>query len=382
MCFRVFVDCAPSFHVGCPRNCSVLRPDLAASELYDTNQLERRPQKTCRKTQIYPFHVGCPRNCSVLRPDLAASELYDTNQLERSGIVWWTGHYGGYDSVWPLSAWGISRNISISPEFVHTYASAEETLIDMLAQKKDTKNLSIKRGHNIHIALSYFCCWTPEELEKARDIIAKWIKSLQVEGRGEGHGKDDKDIMVNFDRLSCYQERENSVTVIIEADSISQRRLLKMNREMKQKLIEEGIPVVLDRTEQIPFHATLLNIYEENDNTSSHLATPSLNLYEAKSSDDEVAAGVNSMSNNTGAQLKTPAADAKGRTTPDLISPYLPFIAKAVKDVDTYFENRWTMRNPVKIPIVEATQRCGEGNTKGSSPSRADSKWAAECLKP
>ena len=87
------------------------------------------------------------------------------------------------------------------------------------------------------------------------------------------------DFTVQFDKLQCWKERHNAITNLVVADDQSQRVLMQMNHNLRDKLRKKGIPVVVNRESQMPFHMTLTGLMlgnqtesmAEEDNISPHL---------------------------------------------------------------------------------------------------------------
>jgi hypothetical protein len=70
---------------------------------------------------------------------------------------------------------------------------------------------------------------------------------------------------VQFDRLECWDERQNSVTLIIVANEATQRTLLRMNKDLQRTLwVEKGIATEVPRTQQMAFHMTLAEVFRDD----------------------------------------------------------------------------------------------------------------------
>mmetsp|Transcript_24845 Transcript_24845/g.44976 ORF Transcript_24845/g.44976 Transcript_24845/m.44976 type:complete len:351 (-) Transcript_24845:176-1228(-) len=225
-----------------PQSSTLFNPNLFHSE------------SRCQKTMHFPFRVGCPHDCSRYRSDSdTAKDGNSTTDFYRLTIEWYFGEPKEYNADIP---WSMQRNSSQykqginfqCPEsFVNTFQSASRELVERVhASIPDAKSKTQKR---MHMSLSYLCCLTEDEVKVAKPTIAEWIAETRF------------DFSIRFGEIQCWYERPNSVTTIVLVDPPSQRVLMKLNHEINDRLRSEGVPIVVPREDQMPFHSTLAGIY-------------------------------------------------------------------------------------------------------------------------
>lgn len=203
--------------------------------------------RKCPRTKIYPFHIGCPNDCRPYRPGLPPGERFF-----QVGTTW---RYGGLkklrDREVVIGATSF-RGGSINKGFAGRFYRLED---ELKSQAGLPGTLHVKLQTNLHVSLSYICCLRKGEVETVSNVIRAWNQTEAVTSVG----------MLRYRRVHCYHERAESVTVIWDVDDDAQRRLMALNRDLKRRIEQAGVPVVIDRDEQMPFHSTVIGFHVDDD---------------------------------------------------------------------------------------------------------------------
>lgn len=136
-------------------------------------------------------------------------------------------------------------------DFAETFINLEDTLRENVKQEVNSESLAPLHEYpqrRIHVSLSYLCCLTEGESEKVKSIVSAWNTTRSF------------DMTLRFDRLECYHEQDNSVAVTFEVGERSERELMQMNRELRDRLEEKGVRVWVERVRQMRFHTTLMGL--------------------------------------------------------------------------------------------------------------------------
>jgi len=201
------------------------------------------------KTKIFPFRTGCPEICHDLRV-AAGSTLEDT--YFRTGTLW---------SLSGRQLWNTSdmekkiRAESLPEPFGNAFDSVEAEIM------RELRELPFSLEHVMffhqqrapHVSLSYDCCFTKEEAMNFQLIFRRWLGQTRF------------NLHLHFTHLECWLERFNSLTIVAMVDPAAQIQLLRWNHELNQELLRHGIPVLVHREEQMPFHMTVLGVYLGNE---------------------------------------------------------------------------------------------------------------------
>ena len=173
-------------------------------------------------------------------------------------IEWYFGQPDQYPMDRPM-AYQKGINFQCSEDFVRTFQTSSRWLYSTLQAglSNETGNLYMKRQRHMHMSLSYLCCLRRNETDWAREVMYKWVQEASPFG-----------FDVGFDKVECWHEGQNSVTTIIVADERTQRVLASMNHELNQRLEQVGIPIAIQRDEQMPYHVTLQGIRYGKDYSS------------------------------------------------------------------------------------------------------------------
>ena len=196
----------------------------------------------CKRTKIYPFKTGCPtlRRCAQYRKD-GATALYRFRVLWKLGGVK-TMHKAQIRDMYNSGALR-SRYPKMSPEFIRTFFTLEDAL------ERRLPKLSKVLVDDIQLTLAYVCCVTKSEMDKAAEVVNKFSAQFVRVG-----------IPIHLDDLQCWRERINSFSNILTADSDTQLLLYQFNRLLVGQLRKAGVPVYIDRKEQLPFHVELFHV--------------------------------------------------------------------------------------------------------------------------
>ena len=178
---------------------------------------------TCQIPKVYPFRVGCSKQC--------ARQTYPDEPMYRMSMAW----YLGMPDMEEGTAYDRGINYQCPVEFVNNFRSSAKEL----GAIESIRDVQVKYQPRMHISLNYLCCLRKNETDWVREIMSKW--------RLDNYPYS---FSLKFDRLQCWHERKNSVTTIIIADEQSQHTLLKMSNAIEEKLMQQGIPTEIHRTDQ------------------------------------------------------------------------------------------------------------------------------------
>lgn len=191
---------------------------------------------TCQHVHVYPFRVGCPSTCS---------REIDGGPMYRMHVAWKFGYlHESSDSFR-----GAPR------KFVEGFKVSLDHVSDLLSDHHNvTGNLRIKRQVKMHMSLAYFCCIPDLERAAVQEAMREWSE----------HHYESPRTKVRFDRLECWKERHNSITNIVVGDDRLQKTLFPIYMDLVhyvQQRVPSYNPMVVPRTEQMPFHITLIGTY-------------------------------------------------------------------------------------------------------------------------
>eukprot|EP00435_Cladocopium_sp_Y103_P056253 s282_g18.t4 len=201
--------------------------------------------KHMSKTKIFPFRTGCPEGCSNLRA-VAALKLEDT--YFRTGTLWrLSGRHLQNASLieQKIRAESVPRDFGTSFDLVESEIMREVQELPFALEHV----MFYHQQKSMHLSLSYDCCWTEEEVQNFKLVFRRWLGQTRF------------NLHLHFTHLECWLERFNSLTIIAVVDSAAQRELLRWNHQLNELLRSHGIPVLVQREDQMPFHMTVLGIY-------------------------------------------------------------------------------------------------------------------------
>eukprot|EP00434_Breviolum_minutum_P024540 symbB.v1.2.021675.t1/scaffold1887.1/size97121/2 len=202
------------------------------------------------KTKIFPFRTGCPEICHDLRV-AAGSTLEDT--YFRTGTLWSLSGRQLFQNTSDMEK--KIRAESLPEPFGNAFDSVEAEIM------RELRELPFSLEHVMffhqqrapHVSLSYDCCFTKEEAMNFQLIFRRWLGQTRF------------NLHLHFTHLECWLERFNSLTIVAMVDPAAQIQLLRWNHELNQELLRHGIPVLVHREEQMPFHMTVLGVYLGNE---------------------------------------------------------------------------------------------------------------------
>lgn len=203
-----------------------------------------------RRTRHFPFRTGCPQNCHPYRSDKVEEET----EYYRITVEWYFGQPSEHNLSVPWSQQnGIPYDKGINfqcPEsFVKTFQAAARELKDTAIQHFSNMNkgsFHIRPQKRMHTSLSYLCCLTSNEAEVALPIIDEWIDQNVF------------DFTLHFTDIQAWWESPNSVTNILLVDDASQDVMMQLNHFLNRQLTAAGVPIVIPREDQMPFHSTVV----------------------------------------------------------------------------------------------------------------------------
>lgn len=205
-----------------------------------------------QRTIHFPFRTGCPHDCEPYRQRMCLDET--ATNFSRLTVQWYFGQTAKFD---PKKAWAEQNGATNYPKginfeapeaFVRTFHAAARDLKDQgeqLLKVLPMKEFKVHKQKNMHASLSYLCCLTPREAKKGMEVIDKWIDKTEF------------NFTVRFTEIQSWHESPNSVTNIVLVDESSQIQMMRMNHDLNQHLESAGVPVIVPREDQMPFHATV-----------------------------------------------------------------------------------------------------------------------------
>lgn len=216
------------------------------------NQCLMHNEPRSQRTIHFPFRTGCPNDCRPYRNEKGLSTS-DTEAYARVTVEWYFGEPNKYD---PRKPWesqnGASKyrqgiNFECPQAFVHTFQAAASEMKKQGLRLLDVpgKNFTVHKQKRMHASLSYLCCLDVDEAEMALTVIDKWIQETSF------------DFTLGFTEIQSWYESPNSVTTIVLVDEASQRTMMRMNHALNSRLESAGVPVVVPREDQMPFHSTV-----------------------------------------------------------------------------------------------------------------------------
>jgi hypothetical protein len=209
-------------------------------------------EKKCQRTKFMPFRSACPRECNRTTTTSAST----VEPLYRMHMAW---YFGQPDEYTPHRTHDVAYQKGINFQCPDVYVESFRHASSELEQSANETipKVVIKHQAWMHLSMSYLCCMTLEETYWAREVMQQWVLDNYP-----------FDFTVKFDELQCWKERYNSITNIVVADEQSQRVLMQMNHDLRDKLRERGIPVSVNRESQMPFHMTLTGLMLGNQTDS------------------------------------------------------------------------------------------------------------------
>jgi hypothetical protein len=186
--------------------------------------IRHRNATTCQVATIFPFRAGCPQTCR--------RQVNETEPMYRMGLEW----YFARPNQSEHTAYDRGVNYQCPAPFVTNFRRAS-TMMESIASTNIGVNLKIEE--RMHLSLSYLCCLRRNETDSVREVMYQWVQDQYPFS-----------FDVQFESVECWHERHNSVTVI-----------MVMNQNLKQALLDRGIPVEVDRSQQMPFHVTLFGVF-------------------------------------------------------------------------------------------------------------------------
>ena len=207
----------------------------------------------CPQTEVYPSKFGCPissSGCARYRSDVDS-----TVELYRYTVSW---NFGDVGILHDPSARARVFDSALKAHFPMLSADSARRFLqaedELEAFTSAIPQLEAKLQRAIQVDLMYGCCLTDREVEQARVAVEEWaVRNSKLS------------IPVRFNKLQCMQVRNNSISNIIVADKESQNTLLRINRQLAQALTEAGVPVVIERSSQLPFHTALVRFQTLNN---------------------------------------------------------------------------------------------------------------------
>jgi hypothetical protein len=168
-------------------------------------------------------------------------------------VEWYFGNATQYDSrlSWPTQNGGTRTAKGVdfqAPQaFVATFGAAARALEEQGERRLQVpgKAFRVHKQKFMHASLSYLCCLTAEETARSLPIIDQWIAETAF------------NFTLRFTEIQSWHESPNAVTNIVLVDEASQQRMMRLNHDLNRHLEAAGVPVVIPREDQMPFHVTV-----------------------------------------------------------------------------------------------------------------------------
>jgi len=234
-----------------PQTCqqTVRKNDSIRTTFFKTAPIEWKDERwmprnqaypqTCQQTAIFPFEIGCPTKCQRARG-------HSKETRYQMSLNWSFGQPKHFDHL--PTYYNKGKNYECPQTLIDNFIYASDTIAAQASARFPT--IRVKRQKRLHMSLMYMCCLFQNETDHAREIYYDWV----VENRPF-------DFTARFNKLECWKERTNSVTNIIVADETTQVTMMGLYRNLHERFEREGIPVEVPRTDQMPFHITLLGLH-------------------------------------------------------------------------------------------------------------------------
>ncbi|KAI0562320.1 hypothetical protein FGB62_62g018 [Gracilaria domingensis] len=194
----------------------------------------------CPYLTIFPFDTGCPTDCTAHRIDLPKNtSFYRTSSAFVFGnLTSFRQHH--------------SPNKPFTPGFplAKSFIEAEEAVIDSVkerVQEAKLPPLSVHRQSIMRMSSDYLCCLTEREKEIAQEVRARFVASHY------------NNFPLQLVRVQCVQDQTDSITLIWIADDLTQKLSLRANYALAHAMRAKGVPVLVDRSLQMPFHVKLVS---------------------------------------------------------------------------------------------------------------------------
>eukprot|EP00178_Gracilaria_changii_P003104 TRINITY_DN14523_c0_g1_i1.p1 TRINITY_DN14523_c0_g1~~TRINITY_DN14523_c0_g1_i1.p1 ORF type:complete len:363 (-),score=40.10 TRINITY_DN14523_c0_g1_i1:323-1357(-) len=187
---------------------------------------------------IFPFDAACPADCSSHRMGLQATTFYRTSSAVVFGNL--TSFREQQTPTGPFQS-----GARVAQSFLRLEKAIEHNVMKRV-QEANLPPLSVKRQSVMHMSIDYLCCLTEQEMAVAQDLRARYVADHHI------------NFGVEFGAVQCLQERVDSITVIWIADEFAQSVLLNGNYQLANVMRAKGVPVLVDRSLQMPFHTTLI----------------------------------------------------------------------------------------------------------------------------
>mmetsp|Transcript_1199 Transcript_1199/g.3454 ORF Transcript_1199/g.3454 Transcript_1199/m.3454 type:complete len:372 (+) Transcript_1199:79-1194(+) len=223
---------------------------------------------TCRHTKFQPFKTGCPITCCGYR-----DSGFKTMQqpMYRFGLVWDFGklfaEMHDYDALSRAYASDaeLQEKLNVSATMARLFAKSESVLAT-----NANSALKPKVQNYMHVALSYFCCMTEAEAKRALVYVREYVARAASEAKIQH-------LTFRFARLECWRERLDYATTALVLDNATQRKLLTLHDDVNAYVrrratdketrlqVAQTFETMPKRSDQMPFHVTLLGLSAPSD---------------------------------------------------------------------------------------------------------------------
>lgn len=199
----------------------------------------------CAQSKFYPYKTGCPTSghCEKLRPGVKKG-----TEFLRVAIGWRVGAlYGLHDHerVFMKSEERLRKRLpGVEPDVIRNYVQLEDGL-----EMNAPQGIESRLQEYFQFELPGVCCVTRDEMWRLRQAVKKFASVHNTT------------FPVTFNEPKCYHERVNSVKNVILADRKTKEILGRMYEQLADGLKATGIPMVIKKKEQLPFHMTVLEFH-------------------------------------------------------------------------------------------------------------------------
>ena len=203
-------------------------------------------RKNAIAPRYFPFALDAPpfvRNARMRREN-------DDGKRYRLSIAWYFGKPDAYRNS-SYSRDNKGTNFQMPQHFCGALCSSVAHPCRPVSIQDNAHQLKSHRQASVCYAFglgAYLCCLQQDQALKTVELMKQWVQQR------------DFDFKVKFDRLECWHERLNSVTNILQVDEASQLTIMGILQDLEHFLEYHNIPIVVPRTEQMPFHVTVIGV--------------------------------------------------------------------------------------------------------------------------
>lgn len=191
------------------------------------------------------------KECFAMRRGLA-----NHTQLHRIDVGWRFALHGIHDVATVDAQYNLNSLVGLPTRVVRVFIGLEDRLEHAISiRTRDTHNVRERLRRDISLPLAHLCCLTATELVRTRVAVDNWVKQVKFK------------LPLELTHVSCWREQHDAVRNGIIVDNTSQLRLLRLNHALTTAVVAAGVPIFIDRSQQMRFHIPLIAFYTKNNNS-------------------------------------------------------------------------------------------------------------------